>query len=79
MNSSAPDLHQLYEKGINLKFRTVILSDIKPSKIILLVLDINLTVCAYTSFSPNNQILGCMKKITLKHHKLMLPAFQVLC
>ena len=68
MNPSAPDLHQLYEKSINLKFRTVILSDIKPSKIIFLVLDINLTVCAYTSFSPNNQILGCTKKVMVKDY-----------
>lgn len=45
MNPSASDLHQLYEQGSDLKFRTVILADVKLSRIVLLVLDVNLTVC----------------------------------
>lgn len=63
-------MHQLYEKGPDPKFRTVILSDLKLSGIILLVLDINLTVCAY--ISSDNQVLGCTRKVMMKGYTISI-------
>lgn len=73
MKPSATDLHQVQVQDSH-SFRSEAL------RFILLVLGINLTVCAYI-FSPGNQILACARKVvvkdyTLRHHKLILPACQ---